>query len=233
MKSLNKWSVAPEYHRIQHFNKDISNMTHDDISPDTPVEFPIDCHIEEKVDGANCGVSWLNEGPVLRNREHVLKKGYSNIRTPAKKQFTSAWNWVHKHEKDIRLVESIWESPITIFGEWMFAQHSLEYNKLPDMFIAYDIWSVDDRKYLSPEMVENLLSKTNISYIKPIKKTLTSIEDIITLSEMKSSYRDGLVEGIVIKTSKGEFLEDVWKVVNKHFTRREDFNKELIRNKLV
>lgn len=233
MKKPNKWSVAPEFHRIPHFNKDISNMTHDDITPNTPVPLPLSCFIQEKIDGANMGISWLNDGPVIRNRENVLRKGYSRIKTPAKRQFTTAWNWIHEHEEDIKIVEEIWQSPITIFGDWMFAQHSLEYDKLPDWFIAYDIWSVEDNKFLSPDIVDKLLSQTKIEYIKPIQLNLETIEDIIQLSERNSDFRSGICEGIVIKTNKKEFLDKTWKVVNKHFTRREDFNSCLIKNKIV
>lgn len=233
MRKLNKWVVSPEFHRIPHFNKDISNMTHDDICTESEIQFPIKCYVQEKIDGANMGVSWLNDGPVLRNRKHILNKGYSKIKTPAKKQFTSAWNWIHKHESDIKKAEKIWESPITIFGEYMWAKHSIEYNKLPDWFIAYDIWSVNDEKFLSPIMVDQILSQTSIKYIKPIETTLNSVQDIISLSEMESSYRDGIVEGIVIKTSNGDFLNQSWKVVNSKFERREDFNSCLIKNSLI
>lgn len=233
MKHYSKRGIAPEFHRIPHLNKDISNMTHDDIQLDTNIKFPIDCWVQEKIDGANMGISWLNDGPILRNRENILKKGYSKIKTPAKKQFTSAWNWIHSHKEDILKIEDIWQSPITIYGEWMFAKHSLEYNNLPDWFIAYDIWSVEDNKYLSPQMMDKLLSQTNIKYIKPQKVTFNSIDEIVEMSEMKSQYRDGLVEGIVIKTGGVEFLSDTFKVVNKHFKRRDDFNVCLIKNKVV
>ena len=233
MRKLNKYNLSPEYHRIPHFNREISNMTHDDIELESPVSFPLDCWTQEKVDGANMGVAWLNNGPVVRNREHILSKGYTKIKTPAKKQFTSAWNWVHKHEKDIKKIEQNWESPITIYGEWLFAKHSLEYNNLPDTFLAYDIWSVEDGKYLSPDTFESLISLTNISYIKPNKITFNSISDIIKSSENQSVYRDGIVEGIVIKTKSGLFLKDIFKVVNKSFIRRDDFNKQLIKNTIL
>ena len=61
MKKLNKYKLCPEFHRIPHFNKDISNMTHDDIVSDIPVEFPFNCYIQEKIDGASTGISWLND----------------------------------------------------------------------------------------------------------------------------------------------------------------------------
>lgn len=233
MKKLNKRMVSPEFHRIPHFSRDISNMTHDDIVPDLPIQFPIECWVQEKIDGANMGVSWLNDGPIIRNRENILKKGYSKIKTPAKKQFTSAWNWIHKHEDDIKEIEKMWQSPITIYGDWMFAQHSIYYDNLPDWFIAYDIWSVEDGRFLSSDIVEKILSKTNISYIKPSQIVFNSISEVVKLSEMESIYRDGPVEGIVLKTSNGEFLDKTWKIVNKYFERRNDFNDLLIKNKVV
>lgn len=224
-------NIAPDYQRIPHFNKEISNMTHDDIELESAINFPIECYIQEKIDGANMGVSWTS-GPILRNRNHILKKGYIEKNTPAKIQFRPAWNWLNEHQKEIRLISEKVMSPITIYGEWMFAKHSLEYNKLPDLFIAYDIWSVEDNKFLSPDRVESLLKETSICYIKHKKVILNSISDIIEMSEMSSDYRDGIIEGIVVKTSENGFLKETWKVVNKYFKRRDDFNESLIKNKL-
>ena len=230
MKAPNKFKIAPEYPRIPHLSKDISNMTHDDIQVDA-IPLPLIGHYQEKIDGANCGMSW-NDGPLLRNRDHILNKGYTKIKTPAKKQFVPAWNWLHKHEDDIKMVSEIWESPITIYGEWMLVKHSLDYNKLTDWFIAYDIWSLEDEKFLSPEIVEQLLSKTNIQFIKSYKKEFLTVPEIVETSEMKSDYRDGVREGIVIKTTDGLFCKDMYKIVNRHFVRRDDFNESMIKNTL-
>jgi hypothetical protein len=228
-----KNKFAPEFHRIPHFNKEISQMTHDDICPDFGIPLPLDCFFQEKIDGANMGVSF-SDGPILRNREHILKKGYSKIKTNAKKQFTSAWNWLHEHEKDIKFIEKSWQSPITIFGEWMIYQHSINYDRLPDTFIAYDIWSVEDNKYLAPHIVEELLVQTNICFIKPHKVILNSVKEIIEYSELESEYRKGVREGIVIKTFNDDFLQDSYKVVNKFFKRRDDFNESpAIKNKII
>jgi atypical dual specificity phosphatase len=234
MRKVSKRRVAPDYNRIPHFNKEISNMTHDDIELELNIEFPIECWIQEKADGANLGVSFVDDVPILRNKEHILKKGYSKIKTPAKKQFTSAWNWLHAHKEDIQLVSELWQSPITIYGEWLNYSHSIQYNKLPDLFLAYDIWSVEDNNYLAPNIVDNLLSQTSIKYIKPYKVEFNSIEEIIEKSEMISSYYDGISEGIVIKFSDGRFCNSMCKVVNKFFERCNDFNTRIpIKNKLL
>jgi hypothetical protein len=115
----------------------------------------------------------------------------------------------------------------------MYAKHSIYYDKLPDLFLAYDIWSVEDKEFLSPEVVSDLLDKTNIKYIKSDKVIIKSIDDIIKLSESVSEYRDGLVEGIVIKTSSGRFIDKCFKIVNKHFNRSDNFNEILLKNRIT
>jgi atypical dual specificity phosphatase len=229
MKTRN---IAPDYWRIPHFNKEISNMTHDDIELESPIDLPLECFIQEKVDGANMGISW-QDGPILRNRNHILKKGYIKRDTPAKLQFRPAWNWLHKHEDEIKMISDLCYSPITIYGEWMLAKHSIYYDKLPDLFLAYDIWCAEDQEFLSPEVVSDLLSKTSISYIKSEKMIIESVPEIVKLSEDISNYREGIREGIVIKTSNGRFVDKCFKVVNSKFERRQDFNESLIKNKTI
>lgn len=226
-------NLSPDYPRIPHLDKSISNMTHDDIQLESSIQFPITAWVQEKVDGANMGVSWTS-GPVLRNRNHILNKGYIEKETPAKIQFRPAWNWLHDHGKEIREVSNECMSPVTLYGEWMFAKHSLEYNKLPDLFMVYDIYSLEDRKFLAPDVVERLLSKTTIKYIKPHKVTFNNINEIVEYSERVSDYRNGIREGIVIKISDNKFVTQSFKVVNRHFTRRQDFNDVgIIKNKVV
>jgi atypical dual specificity phosphatase len=231
MKNLTK--ISPDYPRIAHLDKSISNMTHDDILSENEIVYPIEGYVQEKLDGSNMGASWLS-GPILRNRSHILKKGYSKIRTPAKEQFKSAWNWVHDHKEDIEYISDKFMSEITIYGEWMNFTHSIFYDRLPDKFMAYDIWIVEDNKFLSPDLCDEVLSKTSIKFIKPKKVIIESISDIIKLSEMNSDYKDGVSEGIVFKRSDGKFITDMWKVVNKYFERRNDFNTgEIIKNKII
>ncbi len=202
-------------------------MTADDIvakSSVSDIVFPFECYVQEKLDAANIGVSWFDGAPILRNRDHVLQKGYSKIKTPAKQQFQPAWNWVHAHKKDIEFVSDALQSQVTIYGEWMWAAHSIKYDRLPDWFLAYDIWSVEDGKFVCPATMEKLLDKTGIKYIKPRKVVFADVQAVIDWSEMPSEYRSGVREGIVLKTAANGFCGDVYKVVNRFFVRRDDFN---------
>jgi hypothetical protein len=225
-------NLAPDYPRIPHLDKKISNMTHDDIELETKISFPLTGWVQEKIDGANMGVSWTS-GPVLRNRNHILKKGYIDKDTPAKIQFRSAWNWIHEHGEDIRKLSKSLMTPVTVYGEWMWAKHSLAYDRLPDWFVAYDIYLPEEDKFLASDYFESEISKTNIKFIKAEKITFNDISEIVNKSEMKSVYRNGVTEGIVIKMTEGKYVTESFKVVNRLFERREDFNEELIKNKLL
>ncbi len=219
--------IAPDYPRIPHVGD--SNMTADDIKYTENITFPFTCYAGEKVDGANSAISWYDDAPILRNRNHVLKKGF-DAKTPAKRQFLSAWNYVHEHKKDIEKIIDIYGSQLCVYGEWMFAEHSIAYDKLPDLFIAYDIYSPEEGNFLSPEVVEKLLVETNIKFIKFEIVTFRDFDDIRILGEAPSSYRVGMREGIVLKTVKDTYVDKTFKFVNKHFVRREGFNDELRKN---
>ena len=222
--------LSPEYRRIPHFNKEISKMTHDDIELETPIQFPFSAYISEKVDAANVGISWYDDAPLVRNRKHILSKGYSKIKTNAKKQFQPIWNFVHEHKKDLIKISELWDSPLCVYGEWMNFTHSIHYNKLPSLFIAYDIWCPDDNNYLSVHNFEMLMNETNIHYVKNTLVDINSVDQIVKLSEQPSNYYDGISEGIVLKIDSGKFNKTIFKVVNKYFERRENFNDELIKN---
>jgi hypothetical protein len=77
------------------------------------------------------------------------------------------------------------------------------------------------------------MSQTNIKFIKPELKTFNNISEIVVESEKLSKYRNGVREGIVIKLSDGRKVTESFKIVNKMFERREDFNEELIKNKII
>ena len=90
--------------------------------------------IEEKVDGSNLGISITEDYQIrFQNRSHFVNASSAT-------QFKTLDHWVTQHP-------GIWQvltSPdIVLFGEWMYAKHSIHYTRLPDYFIAFDVY---DRK---------------------------------------------------------------------------------------
>lgn len=218
--------LSPDFPRIPHLDSNISKMDSDDIKLTSNIIFPFECWIQEKVDGSNVGISWMNDQPFLRTREKILRKEYSKSKNLSKSQYIPLWNWIYEYKKDIlKIINKIGIS--TIYGEWLMYEHSINYNKLPDYFLAYDIWSYESKRFLNMKDFEELISITNIHYIKPEKKIFNNILEIKELSEKISDYRDGIVEGIVLKNN--EFIS---KIVNSNFDRKSDFNDRRVKNKL-
>ena len=103
---------------------------------------------EEKLDGANVRIHFNGEDePVVGNREKVLNKGYVRKDTPAKMQFRPLWTWVYDHRDNFRaLTKALGHTP-TVFGEWLYARHTIRYNRLPALFVPFDIRAyVGDRR---------------------------------------------------------------------------------------
>lgn len=93
--------------------------------------------VEEKIDGASVGMALWEDEPLIRNRDHILRKGYVK-ETAAKKQFASIWGWFYNHKKAFEHINKL--GPYSVYGEWCVAQHGIAYTKLPDWFIAYDLY---------------------------------------------------------------------------------------------
>jgi hypothetical protein len=225
-------SIAPDYPRIPHL-PGISHIAIDDVVLGEMPNFPLVAWVQEKVDGANMRISWNMEddAPILGNREHILRKGYMKD-TPAKKQFVPAWNWLHEKSDAISLLIRA-HGQIVIYGDWMLAKHSIEYDQLPDWFIAYDVWSCDLGRFFSPKRCVEMLRDTGITFVDSTIETFYTPEEIIAFSERPSGCKNGAREGIVLKTEEGEFVKDSFKVVNKMFVRSDNFNeRSLIKNKL-
>ena len=87
--------------------------------------------IEEKIDGANTAVSFDPAGALLlQSRGHYLTGGYRERHYNLFKQ----WASVHR--------EALWNAlgcRYVMYGEWLYAKHSIYYDALPHYFMEFDI----------------------------------------------------------------------------------------------
>lgn len=97
--------------------------------------------IEEKLDGANCALRFSTNGELLlQSRGHYLTGG------PREKHFTMLKQWAYAHAAVLR--ERL-GSRFIMFGEWLFAKHTIYYDDLPHYFHEFDIWDTEERRFLS------------------------------------------------------------------------------------
>jgi len=105
--------------------------------------------VEEKLDGANAGISTSEDLDLrLQSRGHFLTGGAREA------QFNLLKEWTAIHEAEI--LERI-EDRYEIFGEWTFARHTQFYDRLPHFFHEFDIWDRKEEIWLSTERRHALL----------------------------------------------------------------------------
>lgn len=192
--------------------------------------------VEEKVDGASVGITLDDEGnPVIRNRDHILNKGYVKKNTTAKKQFRPLWNYFYDNRRAFEVV--LKEGPFAIYGEWMWAQHGIFYNKLPDWLIPYDIYNYEIGKFLSPVISRRLLIEAGFNcpalLFHGTVNTL-SYEDFEQWANKPAQWANSKMEGIYLKVHNTEIILHRYKMVREDFARGALWdNKELKKNELA
>ena len=105
--------------------------------------------VEEKLDGANVGISFTSGGDLLlQSRGHYLGGG-------RERHFALFKQWVSAHEAC--LLERL-EDRYVMYGEWLHAKHSVSYDRLPHYFCEFDILDRRDGVFLSTPRRRALLA---------------------------------------------------------------------------
>src|SRR5206468_2735500 len=106
--------------------------------------------VEEKLDGSNSGVSFDAAGClVLQSRGHVLTGG------PGERQFDLLKRWANHHTAVLR---EILGQRYVMYGEWLFARHTIPYDQLPHYFLEFDMLDRESGEFLSTERRRALLA---------------------------------------------------------------------------
>jgi ATP-dependent RNA circularization protein (DNA/RNA ligase family) len=163
--------------------------------------------VEEKVDGANLGISFDREARVrCQNRGSYLQHPYEG-------QWKKLSEWLAPRT-DI-LFEKLADRYI-LFGEWCYAQHSVFYNRLPDWFLGFDIFDKESLKFLSCSRRDVVLKDAGISGIPIIAKghfTLSELKGMLSISHLC----DKPPEGIYLRFDQEDWLKHRAKLVRPEF----------------
>lgn len=145
MKSIIKFPRTPhlEGSRIQPGDEDIRIIPPRDLSGLTLV-------IEEKVDGANSGVSFDEDGClILQCRGHVLSGG------PRERQFDLFKRWANHRRSALW---GVLGARYVMYGEWLYTRHTIRYDHLPHYFLEFDLLDSDTGEFLSTERRRKVLN---------------------------------------------------------------------------
>ncbi len=150
-------------------------------------------YIEEKIDGANMGISIdpLTYAIKFQNRSHYVTSSYAA-------QFKKLDAWKDKYQAE--LFDIIEPGTHILFGEWVYSKHSIHYTNLPGYFVAFDLFNKKTGKFASRDRLEKLLANTSIPLIRLVTKgKFKSVDQIVKLVDTKSAYYDGKLEGVYVR----------------------------------
>ena len=196
--------------------------------------------LEEKLDGANCAISFTSGGELLlQSRGHYLTGGGSE------RQFNLLKPWVAAHEAELL---SRLEDRFVMYGEWCYAKHSCWYDRLPAYFLEFDIYDRREGRFLSTAARRALLDGSAIVsvpvlYEGPMPRTVKELRQFVRPSLAKSTawrqqlehavQREGqslalvhrqtdlsdLAEGLYAKTESVAHVEGRYKWVRSDFVQ--------------
>lgn len=180
--------------------------------------------LEEKVDGANIGFSLSEEGNIL-----VQNRG-SYIDHNTHPQFKPLNRWIEDHGN--HLFDLLVEDRV-LFGEWCYATHSLAYDKLPDWFLAFDIYERRSGKFLSRKIRHEYLKNMDICEVPYLGEEQVDQRKLLKILETrKSELHSGLMEGIYLRLESEEgYLMHRSKVVRPGFVQ--NINRHWSRNQFT
>ena len=143
--------------------------------------------LEEKIDGANSAISFTGDGELrLQSRGHFLTGGYRERHYDLLKQ----WAAVQQSK-----LYDVLGSRYIMYGEWMYAKHSIYYDALPHYFMEFDVLDRENGKFLDTSSRHELLKEIPICHVPVLASgAFTSMEDILKYLGGSNYITDAYIE---------------------------------------
>jgi len=156
--------------------------------------------VEEKLDGTNVGVHFSADNSlVLQCRGHLITAGMH----PQYDLFKQ-WATAKQHT-----FAALLERKYILFGEWMYARHTIHYQRLPHYFFAFDIYDKEEDAFLDHERRLRILRGTAIQSVPMLHTGPTDrdhLEKLLTNSRFGGQFEnpitnrlDSLAEGLYLR----------------------------------
>lgn len=173
-----------------------------------------DVVVEEKLDGANLGLSLAPDGSLrAQNRGQYLVEPHAG-------QFARLPAWLAQRDDALR---SALAPNLILFGEWCAARHSLDYAKLPDWFLLFDVYDRAAGQFWSTPSRNALASSAGLVTVPQVlhgKTTVSKLKKLV--ADTASRFRAGALEGLVIRRESVDWCETRAKLVRPDFTQAID-----------
>ena len=195
--------------------------------------------VEEKVDGSNSAISFGTDGEILlQSRGHYLDGGYGE------KQFALMKQWATSHKDTFY---NILGKRYIMYGEWLYAKHTVFYDALLHYFLEFDIFDREKNVFLDTDSRKRMLEGSPVVSVPVIGTGIFNSEkELLSLlgrsnyvtDDPKKSLEDvcekagldfsrvlsetdvsGKMEGVYIKVEEGGKVAARLKYVRKEFSQ--------------
>lgn len=177
--------------------------------------------IEEKLDGTNVGIHFTRSGRmVLQCRGHEITEGMH----PQYDLFKQ-WTAVKRPVLEAMLVNRF-----ILYGEWLYAKHSVHYRKLPHYFFEFDIYDKQAGQFLSLERRLAILKGSGLLTVPVLHRGSASLDQLRSLigpSAFDGRFEnpitgetDNLMEGIYCRTEANGAVSGRAKIVRTEFVEK-------------
>lgn len=149
---------------------------------------------EIKVDGGQAGISFNeNANLLLQSRGHFLNGG------PRERHFNLFKTWCNRH---IDVLFDILQDRYVMYGEWLYALHSLYYDRLPHYFLEFDIYDKTNKYFLSTSERKKIIGKAPIVSVPIVWEGIIESIDHFNFEVRPSLYKSQNWQESLIQTAK-------------------------------
>ncbi|MBX3184850.1 MAG: RNA ligase family protein [Polyangiaceae bacterium] len=169
--------------------------------------------VEEKIDGANLGFSVGNDGALrAQNRGSFL-----DLDAP-KGQWKPLKRWLasRRHALADALAPNL-----MLFGEWCYAVHSVRYTRLPDWFLAFDVYDRARKEFWDVERRNALAKQFDVLAVPELGRGKQTVESLTRLLG-QSQLTEGPAEGLYVRREENGMLTARAKLVRAEFVQAID-----------
>ena len=231
-------------------------MARDDLlldKTDAKPFYTLPVTVEEKIDGSNLGLSLepIDDGTTSNGNgssgnspttRRILAQNRSHyVTSQSHGQFKALDTWINEHYDALYRILS---PNYILFGEWLYAKHSIHYDRLPGYFVAFDVYDRTREAYLSVAERNRRLKGSGIPIIKSLVRdeVLGDRKRYEQLLETRSEYSLGpnvKVEGVYVRVDDPQtgLLKHRCKIVRPDFIQTVDtsghwMTKEVVKNQI-
>jgi hypothetical protein len=177
--------------------------------------------VEEKLDGTNVGIHFTAAGRlVLQCRGHEITEGMHP-------QYDLFKQWVSVKRV---LFETLLEDRRILYGEWMYARHSVHYRALPHYFFEFDIFDKHRGCFLDLNTRLQILEGSGLQTVPVIHRGAASEDKLraligpsafaATFDHPVSGRPDHLMEGLYLRTEADGVVTGRAKIVRPEFVEK-------------